>query len=59
MFNFNNPHQIFSIWTPFEATLLQIIRDDQTLVYLVRVDKKDTVECKYKLYTLNVKDLKN
>lgn len=57
VFNYNNPHQIYSIWTPFEATVLQIIRVEQTLLYFVRINKKDTVECKYKLFTLDIDSL--
>jgi hypothetical protein len=59
VFNFNNPHEIFSIWTPFEATPLQMIRINNIIVYLVKVNKKDTVDCKYVLYTININDLKN
>ena len=54
VFNFNNPHKIFSIWTPFEATPLQMVTINDTIIYLVKISKKDSVDCKYALYRFGV-----
>ena len=56
--NLERPHEILSIWTPFEAIPLQLVRINNTLVYLARVHKKDNVEVKYEIYTLDVSSLK-
>ena len=59
VFNFENPHEIFSIWTPVEATPLQMVIVGDTIVYLVRISKKDTVECRYSIYTFGVSEIKS